>query len=412
MTLNATFITILILSGYGLKSFINAVSEKDTKIVASVFAVGLSIIGLVFITYDSFAYATANEASQYDANTLNLLKGVRKELLLIDLKRLLMLMVITSGLILAFLLKKINKTVITVSILILAFFEIFYVSNRAHSLIQLSNKEQLEKSVYKETPITKVLKQDQTAMRGIVIGNRDFTSNHYAYFYPLISGYSAIKLQLIQDVIAHNLFKGNSPNGINWNIINMLSGKYIISPAQLQDTFLSYITQDDEKKHVLYQNNNALSKAWFVKKIKKMKSPEEVVLFMNTHEFKPDSIALVVNSDLNETYSAFGSVNLVDHNPNYIEFDINANGDQFLVVSEVYYPEGWIAKLDDEEIKIHQVNHVIRGVSIRDGNHKLTFEFRPATYYSSLTFLWIGNFIILGLILIPWILTLIKGRNR
>ena len=318
-------------------------------------------------------------------------------------------MIITSGFIASYLFKKVKIEVITVVILLLATFEIFYVSNRAHSFIQLSNKEQLEKSVYKDTPITKVLSQDNSAMRGLVVGSRDFTSNHYAYFYPLISGYSAIKLQLIQDVIAHNLFKGSSPTGINWQVINMLNGKYVISPAQLTDPFLSFVTQDTEKKHVLYKNNSALPKAWYVNNVKSMNSPEDVVLFMNTNEFKSDSVALIVNSSIGESFSANGNVKLVDHNPNYLEFDVSADGDQFLVVSEIYYPEGWIAKLNDEEIEIHQVNHVLRGVNIKDGEHKLIFEFKPATYYSSLTFLWIGNIIILGLIIIPWIMNLRKN---
>jgi uncharacterized membrane protein YfhO len=79
-----------------------------------------------------------------------------------------------------------------------------------------------------------------------------------------------------------------------------------------------------------------------------------------------------------------------------------------LVVSEIYYPEGWVAKLNETEIDIQQVNHVLRGVEISPGKNKLTFEFIPETYYTSLTFLWIGNIIILGLIIIPFLLNIKK----
>lgn len=410
MTLNATFPVILILSGYGLKSFINSISEKDLKVIASVFGGAIGILVLVFLTYDSFAYATAREASQYDANTMALLKGVRKELLLGDLKRLLFILLITSGFVLAYIYKKISKDVIILALLFLSVFEIYYVSNRANSIIQLGNTEQLEKSVYKETPITKVLSQQDRSMRGIALG-QDFTSNHYAYFHPLISGYSAIKLQIVQDVIAHNLYNANTAERINWNIINMLSGKFVISPAQLNSPFLSQVAADNEKKHILYQNSNALPKAWFVKSLQYLKSPEEVVLYMNTSDFRPDSVASVVGEKETSNFSANGNVNLVEHNPNSLEFAIETDSEQFLVVSEIYYPEGWIAKIGETEIEIKQVNHLLRGVNIPAGNNKLTFEFKPATYYASLTYLWIGNVIILALIFIPFALNFAKRKK-
>ena len=109
MTLNATFIVILILSGYGLKSFIESISEKEIKTIAIVFGTSWGVIILVLLTYESFAFATPQEATQYDANTLALLKGVRKELLFADIKRLLIIMLITSGFVFAYLFKKISK---------------------------------------------------------------------------------------------------------------------------------------------------------------------------------------------------------------------------------------------------------------------------------------------------------------
>jgi hypothetical protein len=411
MTLNVTFIIILILSGFGLKSFINAIGNKDIKIIASVFGAGLAILALVFLTYDSFVYSTAREATQYDNNTISLLKGVRKEFLFTDLKRLFIIMIITSGFVIAYLYKKISKEVIIAAILLLSVFEIYNISNRANSIIQLGNTEQLEKSVYKETPITKILSKQDGSMRGLVLG-RDFTSNHYAYYYPLINGYSAIKLQIIQDVIAHNLNAAKTADRINWNIVNMLSGKYIISPAELNYNFLSAQASDNEKKQILYMNNNALPKAWFVKTLQPLKSPEEVVLFMNSAQFKPDSVALIVSEDkdLAKSYSVNGSINLIEHNPNYIEFNLQSESEQFLVVSEIYYPEGWIARLDETELDIFQVNHVLRGVEILPGKHKLTFEFKPATYFASLTYLWIGNILILALIFIPFVLNFAKKK--
>ncbi len=402
MILNTTFPVILILSGYGLKAVTNNSAEKDKKIILSVFGIGLLSILFVLFTYSSYNFTTPNEAGQYNSNTLNLLKDIRKELLSIDIKNLLIIIVITTGFLTAFLYRKIKLNVFVFAILLLSAIELFMISKKAYAIIPLNNVERLQNDQFKQTSITKVLQKSDTSMRAIVLG-RDFTSNHYAYFYPLISGYSAIKLQIIQDVIEHNLYAANSPDKINWNIINMMSGKFIIVPAQLNYPFLQIVAQDNTRKEVMYQNKNALPKAWFVKSVKKMQTPEEVVLFMNKKEFKPDSLALILNYDkLDKTeYNANGEIKLVDKNPNYIELEEQSNSDQFLVLSEIYYPKGWTAKIDGSETKIFRTNHILRGIHVPSGKHKITFEFAPKSYFASLTFLWIGNVIILGLILVP-----------
>ncbi len=413
MILNATFLVILILSGYGLKGVVNNFSsDKDRKIILSVFGIGLAFTIYVFLTYSSNSFTTPNEATQYNANTLNLLKEIRAELLSNDIKNLLIILLITTGFVVAYLYKKIKLNVFVVSILILSAFELFLISNKAYSIIQLNNIDDLENTEFKQTPITKVLRSSDNSMRAIALG-QDFTSNHYAYFYPLISGYSGIKLQVIQDVIEHNLFAANSQDRINWNIINMLSGKYVIVPAQLNHPFLNIAAQDNERKEVMYNNKNALPKAWFVSNVKKMQTPEEVVLFMNKPDFKPDSVALILDSDkLDKTqYNANGEIKLIDKTPNSIELEEQSNNDQFLVLSEIYYPIGWTAKIDGNETKIYQVNHVLRGIHVPSGNHKITFVFAPKSYFTSLKLLWAGDILILGLIIVPGVFSFRKKQT-
>ncbi len=413
MILNATFIIILILSGFGLKALINISTPKDIKTILIVFGIGLVSVILVLLTYDSFSFTNAKEIGQYDNNTLTLLKDIRKELLLSDIKNLLLIMVLTSGIVTAFLFKKINKPFLIIGLVLLSAVEIFMISKKAHSIIPLNNIEQLENSVFKPTQITSVLSNNDESNRTIVLG-RDFTSNHYAYFSNLISGYSAIKLQVVQDIIEHNLYSAQSPDKINWNIINMLGGKYIIVPGQLNYPFLTLAARDEEKKEVLYSNSNAFPKAWFVNEIKEMKTPEEVVLFMNETSFNPDSTALILNSNKfsKTSFNGTGYIKLIKYTPNYIELEVESNDTQFLVLSEIYYPEGWIAKLGEEEKDIFQVNHILRGVEVASGKHKLTFEFAPKTYFASVTFLWIGNVIILVLIFAPFLIGIFRKERK
>jgi len=107
----------------------------------------------------------------------------------------------------------------------------------------------------------------------------------------------------------------------------------------------------------------------------------------------------VVGNEQTKQFSGDGNIKIASITPNRIEVELNTKSNQFLVLSEIYYSDGWIAKLDEKEVPIEKVNHLLRGVEVESGNHKLVFEFLPSTYAASVTTVWIGNILIWLLIL-------------
>jgi uncharacterized membrane protein YfhO len=368
------------------------------------------MIGVLLMS-GSYAFITANELRNYDANAIKIIKGIRKEFLTADTQKVLIFAVLTFAAVAGFLFKKIKTEYFIIIILLLSSIELFTTSNRAYKLMSLNDPDQLELTEFRNTSITDILKKDNTNSRAVVLG-RGFTDNHYAYFYPLISGYSAIKLQLIQDIVEHNLYAGNSKSGINWNIINMLGGKYIITQQALPDSGLTPVAQDKARKDLMYLNPNAFAKGWFVKELRKLKTKEDVVLFMNRAEFNPADIALTVSADVkeNERFSGVGNVELTDYEPNRLSFKTSSNDNQFLATAETYFPKGWRAYIDGKETGIIQINHIIRGIEVPAGEHIIKFEFEPSSYYTSISLVWVGNIFTLLLIGIPFFLEFKKKK--
>ncbi|RMD50397.1 MAG: hypothetical protein D6830_02805, partial [Ignavibacteria bacterium] len=403
MIVNITFIAMIILAAYGIKALIEEVKESDYKLVMGIFGSGIVLMLAIMLMSDSYAYVTANELRAYDANTLQVIKDIRKEFLMADTQRVLIFAILTFGAVIGFIFKKLKKEHFVIAILLLSSIELFTTSNRAYKQMNLQNPDLLEQSEFRHSDITNVLAQEKDEYRAIVLG-RDFTSNHYAYFYPLISGYSAIKLQLIQDIVEHNLYKGNSPSGVNWNVVNMLGGKYVISQQALPDSGLQLIAQDKTRKDLLYLNNSAFKRAWFVKELRKLKTREDVVLAMNNPSFDPSITAFTADAKVaaDESFTGEGRVQLKDYQPNRIQLESDSDSKQFLVLAETFYPKGWNAYVDGEQADIIQVNHLIRGIYVSPGKHNIKFEFEPSLYFTSITLVWAGNIITLLLLAIPF----------
>lgn len=399
MFAHLTFIATFILGGFGLKALFTEMKENDYKKILYVFGGGALILVIILITKGSYEYLGPNEANRYNAQTLEIIKNIRMEFLTTDTVRVLILVLLTGSVSLAFIFNKIKKELTVTAILILVGFEIFSITSRQMNHVNLVDEAQFEEMVFQQTPITQILKEDKDNLRALAISN-EFQSNYYAYFYPTINGYSAIKLQVIQDIIEHNLFNYPSQDKLNWNVINMLNGKYIISPNPLNYPFLNKLAEAPNRKEILYNNKNVLPKAWFVKEVKSFPTPEELVLFMNDPEFAPDSLALLVESDLNgKKYSAQGNIDVLKYTPNEIELKINSDEEQFLVLSEVYYPKGWEAVTGEGvELQIQKTNHILRGMEVPAGDYTITMTFAPQTYYTSMTIVWVGNILILLMI--------------
>ncbi|MGZ3836612.1 MAG: YfhO family protein, partial [Mucilaginibacter sp.] len=52
------------------------------------------------------------------------------------------------------------------------------------------------------------------------------------------------------------------------------------------------------------------------------------------------------------------------------------------VFSEIYYDKGWKMYIDGKEQPYFRADYILRAAVIPVGNHTITFDFHPASYYT------------------------------
>ena len=192
------------------------------------------------------------------------------------------------------------------------------------------------------------------ASQGLNGANTSFSHNS-------IGGYHAAKLRRFEEAYEYFRFQNNN------TMIDMLNAKYIV--------------YDGETGKDLFTNEDALGNAWAVDSISLTDSADKVLDMLTRIDIKKHAITF------NDSYSSnnlnqFNSNDLLEINfnrnsSNHITYKYNANSPQLLVFSEIYYPKGWNAYIDDKLSEYFDVNYILRGMLVPEGKHKIDFYFEP-----------------------------------
>lgn len=72
---------------------------------------------------------------------------------------------------------------------------------------------------------------------------------------------------------------------------------------------------------------------------------------------------------------ATGTIQLVNYTPDYLEYEANLSAEGLGVFSEIWYPEGWLARIDGEPVETLRANYVLRALKVPAGEHTITWEY-------------------------------------
>jgi len=345
--------------------------ERFLSILKWVFGIvgGITLIFALFpgMFFDFTSDKDAGYFEQYGEVFMNAIIRDRQSLFSNDAFRSLAFIILISGVLLAYLYKKINKNLAYVLVVALILVDMWPVNKRYLNNDHFVSKR-VEKTPFTPTQADNMILQDKDPdFRVFNLTARLDQDSRTSYFHKSLGGYHGAKMKRYQEMIDFHIGKRNM------SVINMLNTKYFIIPTK-------------EQGPVAQRNPGALGNAWFVEEYRIVANADSEITAMN--DFKPGNEAIVDKRFENHLKGfsfkkdTLADIKLLDYKPNHLVYESNTSSEQLAVFSEVYYNDnkGWKAYVDGKQMPHFRVNYILRAMRVPAGKHKIEFRFEPKMY--------------------------------
>jgi hypothetical protein len=165
----------------------------------------------------------------------------------------------------------------------------------------------------------------------------------------------------------------------------MLNVHYLVSLNRFDDprfeeaTVGNLFVRGQYQPAAVYRFTDGIPRAWFPAAVVPHVSDEATLQELLQPGYDPRALVYVDAADDGRLPSpARGTLQGAVWGAGHISLELQVDQPGLLVISEVFYPRGWVARIDGEEAPIWQVNTILRGVALPSGNLRLTLDFEPA----------------------------------
>ena len=380
-------IPILAVLGLQKMLFDDTVSlEKKEK--ALKYATGITGgIALFFLLFGSswFAFEGGNDA-YYNSMIPDFSEALiqdRKSLLFNDSLRSLLLVLFTAGILWVFVKKKLKLNLVIGIIGVLLLFDGIGVAKNYVNSSNFKSALQIEKP-FKATDADQIILQDKGHYRVANFSKNPMNDASTSYFHKSIGGYHAAKPRRYQELFDFQIAKNNM------EVLNMLNTKYLI-------------LADDKGRTQVQENTKAYGNAWFATDIQWVNNADEEIQALDSLS-KDKAIILEryesIIPEIESKTDTTATIKLDTYQADKISYTSTSQTDLFAIFSEMYYPHGWKAFVDDTEQEIIPVNYVLRGLVVPEGKHKIVFKFEPEVVKKGGLFSLIGYLLFIGIVVL------------
>ena len=233
------------------------------------------------------------------------------------------------------------------------------------------------------TDIIQNLQADTTQYRILPLGS-EFHQNLWTAEFESIGGRDQFALNRYNRMISYCLTTEIDKNlMINWNLLDLLNVKYIISSIKIPSDRLSYQNYSYQDNLTTYKINNPMPYAWFASNWQ-LQSVDDIINAVNSPEFDVRKLVLLENEipeftdnpDSPETKNAAVQIELI--NAEQINIRVKNDHAGLLVIGEIFDEQNqWHAYIDSIKTAIYPVDYVLRGIVTPPGEHLLEMKYEP-----------------------------------
>ena len=349
-------------------------------------------ISLLFALFPALAgdFSSASDAAVFGGNEqlIRALQDDRRSLLRSDAFRSLIFIVLAAGVFFASWKGKL-KTMPAVALLgILLLVDLWGVDKRYLNKEHFVTERNFD-SQFAPRPVDNAIHQDtDLSYRVLDLTVNTFNDAIVSYHHKTIGGYSPAKLQRYQDLIDFHIAPemrtmiddvnsamstartvGDLENALGYYpVLSMLNTKYVVvDPGSLPLTY-----------------DRRLGNGWLVSRVRTAPTADAEMAALG--EIDPAVEAVIFDPEAPEgTVTEYagadsGRVELVYYSPNRLRYDVSAPAKGLAVFSEIWYPAGWKAFVDGNEVPVLRADYALRALMVEEGDHEVEFVFDPASF--------------------------------
>ncbi|MFC1543511.1 YfhO family protein [Candidatus Neomarinimicrobiota bacterium] len=403
MSLVLTQFSVVVLAGIGLDSLLHWVKdtrpEKVRRVILQAAGGVLALFVIFMLTASAIAeiFPATTGVSQQVATHID---NLRLAMIRVDAVWFLVIIGLILGAVYLWVRGKIPRKWLVASILVVSIFDLGRVDRQ---IIEPSSESLRSTTLQPSSIIGRYLNSDQvmdyltsdTAAYRIFplpVGRLQNENRWAAFGVESVTGYHAAKLaNYDQFMRATHLSYQDVPFWFpaSAGILRMLNVKYMVSQQRYDDPRFSEVfvgnlyTGGSYQPAAVYEFTGYLDRAWFPERVEVKATAEEVLALLSEPGYNPEEVVYIIQTDQTDVPVASSAgrqcrVLEAAWQANHIRLRVAASESAFLVLSEVYYPGGWQARIDGESATIHEVNTVLRGVTVPAGTHEITMDFEPA----------------------------------
>ena len=388
-------VTVPLLGILGVNAALFAKDPLPEKKVRNGLLTALGVTGglsLLLALFPGLAgdFSSATDAAVFGGNEqlIRALQDDRRGLLRADAFRSLVFILLTAGVFFAAWKRKLKAlpAVAVIGVLLLA--DLWGVDKRYLNKDHFVTERNFD-AQFNPRPVDNAIHQDtDLSYRVLDLSVNTFNDAIVSYHHKTVGGYSPAKLQRYQDLIDFHIAPEMSRVASDINAViptartvaDLEGGlKYYPVLAMLNT---KYIVIDGNSYPLTY--DYSLGNAWFVERSRTAPTADAEMAALG--EIDPGREAVIFDAQAAEGTAAEypgaaeGRIVLKEYSPNRLSYDVSAAARGLAVFSEIYYPAGWKAYIDGEEVPVLRADYTLRALLIDEGDYEVEFVYDPGSF--------------------------------